>query len=143
MARKLSKEDIAREFMAGRNCAQCVLGAYAEDYGFEPEETDRLFAAFGGGMEMGDACGAVTGALAVIGLAGEDPAEVRTLSAEFRRRFAEQNGSCQCRQLLGLDFAIPEQAEQIKASGKLLDFCPGLVESSLHILEELLAEADR
>ena len=133
-----SNHEIAQEFLRGRNCAQCVLGQYASALGFGLEETDRMAQCFGGGMELGETCGAVTGAMMVIGLACEDKEEARQLSAQFARRFQAQFGSTMCRELLQYDLSQPEQAVQARASGRLIDFCPGLVVGAMEILDDIL-----
>lgn len=138
MGHTMTKTEIAKEFLSGRNCAQCVLGQFAEEAGYDRDETDRMMDCFGGGMEMGHTCGAVTGALAAIGLLTGNTMEARALSAEFRSRFEEENGFFLCRELLGLDVSKPEERAQMKMSGKFLDFCPGVVESALMILEGLI-----
>lgn len=94
--------------------------------------------ALAGGMELGETCGAVTGAMMVIGLACEDKEEARQLSAQFARRFQAQFGSTMCRELLQYDLSQPEQAVQARASGRLIDFCPGLVAGAMEILDDIL-----
>lgn len=133
-----SRGEIAQEFLRGRNCAQCVLGTYAGDLGYEEEETDRMAACFGGGMELGQTCGAVTGALMAIGLACEEKERAAACAAAFRREFERRHGSCMCRDLLGCDLSKPDQAAQARASGKLLDACPAFVESAVELLDDLL-----
>ena len=134
---KPTPTEIAQAFLKGGNCAQAVLGQYAEELGYDREETDRVAACFGGGMLMGDTCGAVTGALMTIGLSAE-PEEAEAKAALFEQKFRERFGSCRCRELLGYDMSIPEEAEQAKASGKLIDLCPHLVIGALEILDEIL-----
>jgi hypothetical protein len=57
-------------FAAGFSCSQSVLGAYAEQHGLPRELALGLADAFGGGLGgLGRTCGAVTGAIMVIGLA--------------------------------------------------------------------------
>ncbi len=55
----------AREF----NCAQAILGAYGPAEGLCLDDCLRLAAPFGGGIgRLGETCGAVIGALMVLGL---------------------------------------------------------------------------
>ena len=107
----------------------------------------KIAAGLGGGMFGGDSCGAVVGAVLAIGLKyghyeEEDFQERKKLcmakTEEFRREFNAKFGSCMCKELLGYDVSIPKEKEQAFASGKLLEFCPSLVESAIKILEELL-----
>lgn len=130
----MTRSEITQEFLSGRNCAQCVFTSFAKEYGFDPEESDRIAACFGSGMGMSQTCGAVTGALMAIGLMGGSTAE----SEAFRNEFAACHGSCICRELIGADFTDPEQAKQARDSGVLLDYCPGLVEHACRIVEDVM-----
>ena len=50
------------------NCSQAVLGAYADDYGLTVAQAMKVAACFSGGVRKGEVCGAVSGAIMVIGL---------------------------------------------------------------------------
>ena len=103
----MNHADRARElFSCGCNCAQAVVGAYAEEIGLTQEQAMRLASSFGGGMGgMRETCGAVTGMFMVLGLAhgydapGDDAAKkahyarVRALGEAFR----EKEGTILCR----------------------------------------------
>lgn len=138
--RRLTTKEIAQEFLRGRNCAQCTLGEYADCLGYDREETDRMLTCFGGGMELGQTCGAVVGGLIAIGLACEEKEEAWRLGDSFRTRFAERFGSCICRELLGYDMSQPEQAAQAREAGKLVEACPEFVAGALELLDDLLEE---
>jgi len=106
------KSDVAKAlFRNGANCAQAVVGAYAEECGLEFDQAMRLASSFGAGMgRLREVCGAVSGMLMVIGLkegycdlkckASKDQhyARVQALAAEFKGK----TGSLICRELLGL-----------------------------------------
>ena len=64
----MEKKEIAELFMKGIDCSQVVVGAFAEELGITTEEAYRMSAAFGGGMGLGETCGAVVGAMIVLGL---------------------------------------------------------------------------
>lgn len=130
----VTESEIAQEFLRGRNCAQCVFTAAAEEIGFDPEESDRIAACFGGGMGMGQTCGAVTGALMAIGLMGGGKEE----AAEFCAAFSATHGSCQCRELIGFDLSDGEQAKAARGTGILLERCPTLVESACRIAADIM-----
>ena len=129
-------EKTRKEFAKGYNCAQVVLMHFAEQYGMDCEKAAQISAHFGGGMMAGSACGAFTGALMAIGLAGGE--DGKTKCAEFRTRFIEKNGSCVCPNLLKFDLTKPEEAEEAMKSGRMMEFCPTLVKETIDILEELL-----
>ncbi len=103
-------EKTAQElFHEGYNCAQAVFCAFGDRTGLDREAAARLASSFGGGMgRMREVCGAVSGALLVLGcLCGYsdpgDPAAKKAhyqLVQEFARRYKEANGSIICRELL-------------------------------------------
>lgn len=64
----MEKKEIAELFMKGIDCSQVVVGAFAEELGITTEEAYKMSAAFGGGMGLGETCGAVVGAMIVLGL---------------------------------------------------------------------------
>jgi C_GCAxxG_C_C family probable redox protein len=107
----------------------------------------RAAGAFGAGMaRTGGTCGAVTGALMVIGLQhaktkkGDDDRRERTyaLGQEFMERFRERNGKLLCRELLGVDVGTPEGIAEIRDRDLFRTVCPKFVKDAGEVLEELL-----
>ena len=69
------------------NCAQSVLVPFAGVVGVDEDTAYRMGANFGAGMKMGSVCGALTGALMVLGLAGlNDESILRKLYREMKDR---------------------------------------------------------
>ena len=68
------------------NCCQSVLVPFADLCGLDKETAFRLGANFGSGMRHGSTCGAVTGALMVLGLAGKGADEATALMRRFREK---------------------------------------------------------
>lgn len=97
-------------------------------------------------MQCGETCGAVTGALMVIGLkyghsVNNDLKQkeiMREKTSEFKRLFAEKYVSCMCRELLGHDISKADEMEQVLEQGLLLDFCPCVVRDIIEILEKMI-----
>jgi C_GCAxxG_C_C family probable redox protein len=96
---------------------------------------------------MGDTCGAVTGALMVIGLkygqtTGEDKAAKEKsyeLVREFVKRFRARNRGCiACRELLGADISTPDGMQKIREKQAFTTMCPKFVRDAAEIVEELL-----
>jgi C_GCAxxG_C_C family probable redox protein len=87
------------------NCAETILYAANEEYNLNlTKETFKSMAAFGGGMAIEDVCGAITGALAVLGILftrekAHEGTLVKNLSIEFFRRFEEKFGTRNCKEL--------------------------------------------
>ena len=109
------------------NCCQSVLIPFAQRLGLSEEQANALGAHFGSGMRHGSTCGALTGALMGAGLAGKDAGAAN----ELLRRFREQNGYTDCRDLL----LAARDRGQVKK-----DNCDELVYQCVAYLEELLNE---
>lgn len=134
-------------FKQGFSCSQAVAAVFAEDHGLPVPIALRLAQGFGGGMaRLAETCGAVTGAIMVVGLKhgrtrpGDDAAKERTyaLVQEVVRRFRARHGALDCRDLLGCDIGTPE-GRKLVADEKLHDdICPLLIASAVEILEDVL-----
>ena len=133
-------------FREGKGCAQAVLLAWSPDFGLDDETALRLAAPFGSGMRLGGTCGALTGALMVLGLAtcGERYAtrEGRALAAEsmaaLSERFAAGTGATDCPGVLGCDLREPDVAARVRAEGLYESRCAPAVRVAAEILEDLL-----
>lgn len=104
-------ETIARH-KRGYNCAQAVACTYCDLFDVDEATMYRMVEGFGrglGGAHDG-ACGAVTGACAVLSLAGSKWAEEKGKTKQgtyaavkaLCSAFGEKNGSILCEDLLGL-----------------------------------------
>jgi len=68
MTSKQADEAVAA-FKRGLSCSQAIFSVYGKDLGFDPETAVKIASAFGAGVaKTGEICGAVSGALMVIGL---------------------------------------------------------------------------
>ena len=112
-------------FREGFSCSQAILSTYSNDFGLPRETALRAAAALGAGMgRLGEVCGAVAGALIVIGLKNghteatdkETKEKNYTLVRDFADRFRSRNGALCCRDLLGCDLTTAEGVEA--ASGR-------------------------
>jgi C_GCAxxG_C_C family probable redox protein len=141
-------EDAATCFQGGFNCAQAVLSAFAVELGLERELALRVAGGFGGGMgRLGEVCGAVTGAIMVLGLKygkvrTEDDAareEAYQRVQEFAQQFRARHGALRCRDLLGCDLSTPEGRREAHDRGITATLCPQLVRDAAEIAEGLLS----
>jgi C_GCAxxG_C_C family probable redox protein len=132
---------------SGFNCAQSILSSYACDLGMDKEMALRLTTAFGSGIaRMGEICGAVTGAIMVIGLKhgrtrieDQESREIAySLVHEFVQRFKERKGSIVCREILGCDPGTEEGQQQILAKELHKTVCPAAIRDAAEILDEIL-----
>jgi C_GCAxxG_C_C family probable redox protein len=128
-------------FNEGYNCAQAILAAYGDIYGLEREHALKLGAPFGGGFaNTGDICGAVTGALMVIGLryGAIKPVgwlkreKLRRTSKNFMKKFINIYGSKNCEELKC--YYRSNNLENIK----LKTYCTNIVEKAVDIIDDLL-----
>jgi C_GCAxxG_C_C family probable redox protein len=136
-------------FGKGHSCSQAVLWAFSEDFGLGGEMALRLAGAFGGGIaRRGEACGAVTGGLMVIGLrygmtnAEDKQAKERTyeVSDRFIREFTAKHSSIRCRDLLGCEVGTPAGMAEARSKGLFTTLCPGFVRDAVVILETMVEE---
>ena len=75
------------------NCAQAVTVTYADECGISADKAFQLGAHFGAGMKMAATCGAITGALMVIGMLGGGDGEYRSFM-KFMRDHHEGMTDC-------------------------------------------------
>jgi len=134
-------------FEGGFNCPQAILAAFADDFDLDETTALRLGGGFGGGMgRQGLICGAVTGAMMVIGLKfgkvtpEDNAARDRSYNAvtEFSKRFTTKFGSLYCRDILGVDNSTPEGREYIHSHHITDEICPHILESAVEMVEQII-----
>lgn len=145
----MTKTERALELFSNNfNCSQAVLTAFAPDFGLDEKLALMIGTEFGGGARNGEMCGAVSGALMVLGLkyGHFDSADngqksmAYAIAVEYTRRYKEANGSIVCRDLLGYDLTKPAEMDCIKAQGLFGSVCPAAIKSAVELLEEIFAE---
>jgi C_GCAxxG_C_C family probable redox protein len=118
-------------FNQGFTCSQSIFCAFAPQLGLQEELALKIASPFGGGIaSTGDLCGAVSGAVMVLGLRYGHTTPIEPNSKEltyqkvqeFLRLFLEQHHDTLCRQL---------RDQKI---------CPKIVEDCAEILTLLLKE---
>ena len=130
------------------NCTQGVFTSYAIEHGIDEKLALKLATNFGGGARKGEMCGAVSGALMVLGLlyghsVSDDldtKAKAYAMAEEYMNRFIKKNGSVVCRELLGYDLSKPEEKAVILEKNLFRTLCPDLIRSAVEILDEFLEE---
>ncbi len=140
-------EEALKSFKETFNCAQAVLSAFGPQMGLDKQTALKVAGAFGGGMaRMGETCGAVTGALMVIGLKhgktapGDKEAQEITqrISETFLEKFRSRNYTVMCRELLGCEVGTEEGMKFIKENNLRERLCTRFIAAAALILEELL-----
>lgn len=144
------RDQAAKLFKEGYNCAQSVVMAFTEEIGFDDRTAAKLASSFGGGMgRLREVCGAVTAMFLIAGLTGgydcPNNDQVKTEHykhiQELAERFKQKNGSIICRELLGKkegpdDFVPEKRTESYYASRP----CEKFVADAAEIIEKYLKE---
>jgi C_GCAxxG_C_C family probable redox protein len=145
----MSRQEKALKYFRNKfNCSQAVLTVFGSEFGISENDCLKIACAFGGGMgRQQHTCGAVTGALMVLGLkygkALNDSEEKKDLTylktREFFAEFKKMHGSTLCKDLLnGLDMNDPEDHKKI-IEEKLFDInCEKYVEDAVTITGKIM-----
>jgi C_GCAxxG_C_C family probable redox protein len=123
-----------------------VLLPWAGELGLDEATAARVAAPFAAGMRLGSLCGAVTGALIVIGLAtcseecGTRQGRSGTIApiAEFSARFSDRFGSLDCPDIIGCDLRDPETMRRAAEEGLFGTLCAPAVGFAAEVLDDLL-----
>jgi C_GCAxxG_C_C family probable redox protein len=145
----MDRSEHAKElFFSGYNCAQSVLLSFANDLKFSKELAQKLAAGFGGGMgKQQETCGAVTGAIMVLGLLkGEEVNNNEELKAssygavkDLTRNFVAAFKTTKCRDLIGCDLNTPEGSARFNEEHMMERVCAPCVIKAVEIVENLTA----
>lgn len=140
-------EDAAVLFRDGWSCSQAVAGAFAQDFGIDEKSVLRLSCGLGGGMShTGNTCGAVSGALMVIGMKygrttlDDLAAKERTydVAQRFVKEFTRRNHSVNCTDLVGYDLSDSAALAEAREKKVFHAKCSKYVRDAGEILEEVL-----
>ena len=122
----------------GMNCAQSIMASFC--FG--------ICSSFGGGVRCGSICGAITGALMVLGMLHPHNAEngqegkrrSTAMTQEFERRFIERFHQINCRELLAdHDLRGTAMAEELGVT----NHCDILIVSAVELLCDYLEELEK
>lgn len=129
-------KDTVEKHMKGYNCAQAVACTYCDLAGIDEETMFKITEGYGLGMgNMQGTCGAITGAVAVIGMLNssanlETPnskASTYKIAKEILDKFQEKNQSTICHELKGIESKI------------VLRSCSGCIEDACVFLEDVMS----
>ncbi|RQD68089.1 MAG: hypothetical protein D5S00_09360 [Tindallia sp. MSAO_Bac2] len=87
------------------NCAEAMIYSANDIYDLKLEKsTLKTMAGFGGGMAIEDTCGALSGAIAVLGVLfvrekAHESHQMKEMVTDYMYRFKEEMGSIKCDQL--------------------------------------------
>ena len=132
----MTKKEMAIDFHnKNYNCCQAVVCSFAKELGADFETAFKAAEPFGLGMgDMSGRCGALTGALMVLGLAKSDgnldapksKAANYKIAKQIKERFQEKTGAVICRDLKGVD------------TGIVLCSCPDCIRAGVETVCEVL-----
>lgn len=143
------EEKAIRTFRSGFNCAQAVLGCYADKFDFDNEFALNISCGFGGGMgRLQETCGAVTGSYMVLGTYNgrkyPDNAEKKEVTykmiQDFSGKFKTINGSTDCRSLLKCDLRTEEGHRYAVENNLFRTTCEKCILDSIRIIDEILEQ---
>ncbi len=144
-------DDAHRAFLKRFTCSAAVFSAFSGDLGLDPDMAKKIACGFGAGIsKTGNTCGAVSGAIMVIGLAhgktreDDDAAteKTRALTRRFIAEFTRKNGSINCTGLLGCNLGNPDEYIRARDEELFITKCPLLVRDAADILEQILNKGD-
>ncbi len=154
----LSKEECILEkvrkadyyYRNGFNCSQAVFTSFATDFGMSEEVALKVATQFGGGARKGEMCGAVSGALMVLGLkyghfhynAPDEKRNAYQIAEAFMNQFIEREGTVVCRELLGYDLSKVEDMDVIKELNLFKDVCPKIIQKATEIVATIYYAKD-
>ena len=131
----------------GFNCAQAVLSSHCEEYGLQEDLAKKIACGFGAGIGYnGEICGAVSGAVLLIGLKygkyleSDDESKYKTykLAKELTDNFKKEYGTINCTELLKYDLGNKDEYAKAKEAGLFKELCPLFVKRAIELAEEIL-----
>ena len=146
MSDQARKDKALRAFRSGFGCAQSVISAYAGDLGLDPVQARAMAVGFGAGHgRLQKTCGALSGALMVIGLRRHDEADVPgskeaiyAMRRELVARFEARHASTEWLKLTGVDFSTEDGLAEARKRNLFQTRCEKYVAGACEILEDLL-----
>jgi C_GCAxxG_C_C family probable redox protein len=136
-------------FSTDYNCSQSVMKAVLESKDLDFGEIFHLAAGFGGGVGLqGHICGAVSGAVAALGVINgnkigntkEHKQTTYQASEKFMKLFTEKHGSIICDDLTGIEMADKSSHDKAMEDGIFEKVCPEYVKDAVRIVLELTQE---
>ena len=139
-------EKAISDFDKGYNCAQSVFSAFSDISGIDEFSSRSIASGFGAGLgRLQETCGAVTGAIMVIGCKffkeNQWPASKEIIykkTWEFMEKFKQRNGNINCLELIGVNLNT-EEGMRIVNEKKLFSVkCERYIKDACEILEEII-----
>jgi len=137
----------AQELFSGKyNCAQSSMKAILVAHNLDFDQLFHLAAGLGAGIaHEGNACGAITGAIAALGViegkyhpeAVEQKAQAYAKGEEFIRRFKLKHGTILCNDLTGIEMTDLRERKKAMDEGIFNRKCPSYVADAVRLALEI------
>ena len=133
------KEEVIALFKEKYNCCQSIFLPYSKLFGIDRETALKMSSGFGGGIaRMGEICGAINGAVMVLGLKYgstdnkdiEQKEKLNSIIRDFVKKFKISHKNIYCRTLLTEDEGVVYKMHS--------DKCASIVEEVCDLLDEYL-----
>lgn len=143
----MNETEKALEFFKNSyNCSQSVFAAYSEKFGIKEKDALRIAIGFGGGIgRTQNICGAVTGAVMVLGCRYFDENDIKGSKEivyskvnELILKFKEIHKTVSCLELTGVDMNKEEGMELYKTLNIHENKCNVYVKEACKILNEII-----
>jgi C_GCAxxG_C_C family probable redox protein len=140
------KQEILDLFHSRLTCTQAVFSVYGKDMGVDENMATAIATGFGAGIARSQQiCGALTGAIMVLGLKYFNPENLNDSkeliyhkTSELMERFKNINSSCNCRELIGVDFNTKDGMEIAEKNDLFNTRCKKYLSDVCDILDELI-----
>ena len=139
------EEEVVRLYKEGYDCAQCILKAMIDRIDCDEETAMKTISSMSMGLLEGSICGAVLGALAVIGIkygSASPDVSMRGISiikrAQFLMEFKKRYDGLTCPEIMGLDVRKDEDNLRAHKEGVYEHFCPKVGACIIDILNDVI-----
>ena len=144
----LTEKEVSEGFKKGFDCSMQVAAELAPDVGLTREQGLKLMACFGVGAGQGSLCGAVSGAMMILGYryGNTEPGDMATKGLcmskknEFIERFQKEFGSLTCPGIMGYDLRIPEESKKAAEKGLFDTLCTRACTFAVETVRDILKE---
>ncbi|HDT13946.1 MAG TPA: C_GCAxxG_C_C family protein [Candidatus Aminicenantes bacterium] len=151
ISQKSTVEEALSNMQKYGSCCTGVLATYSPELGIEKDLAAGLGRGMAGGIGgLGHVCGAVSGAVLVIGLKATNSDNIDDMTAglktmdtvkEFVSKFEEKHSTIMCRDLIGHDISTAEKREAAMKANAYAN-CSEFVASAVTILDEMFGQEE-
>lgn len=136
------KTEAIKTFNDNKNCAQSVIGTYAQEFNLDKNIAYSMSSAFGGGMgHSNGVCGALSGGLMALSLKCDvhqvDKEKTYAFTRQLMDEFVKRNGSRDCEKLIGVDLKTEEGKMKFKNENIKKNVCEKCIKDVIDIIEGL------